>query len=373
MVFLTVGCKKANDSYQINGEVTIKEPEVEHIILYNYKFDTLQIVPLNDGKFKFLGSIDTPTKAYIGIPNLRRVEFILENREYKFDLSDFDQPTIVGGELNPLVYGYNEKENYRVAYEEFVKVSDSVFSNLDMMDKEKVEKARALVDEKNKVLNMIVNDYQDEILSGDNPTLSKLFILGNNYDWDRYDINKKLRLFDEYEKEIGPHPYLISLRESFQEALKTREKQNSVANGKAFKEVIGHTGDGVEIKLSEVIEKNKYTLLEMWASWCGPCRGEFPHLKEAYEKYKEQGFEIYAISLDEKKDRWLKALEEEKVPWINVVDHDGFKSKVAIDYGVMGIPSSFLISSDGIIIASGYEVREFGLDEKLKELFEPEQ
>jgi thiol-disulfide isomerase/thioredoxin len=151
-------------------------------------------------------------------------------------------------------------------------------------------------------------------------------------------------------------------------AKETQEIQASVAPGKQFKEVIGQTQDGKELKLSDVIAKNKYTLLEMWASWCGPCRGEFPHLKKAYSHYHKKGFEIYALSLDTKEKAWFKALKEEDVPWVNVVDYKGFDGDGPQKYGVRGIPSSFLIDQNGTIVASGQDVRGFGLDEKLEEL-----
>jgi peroxiredoxin len=91
-------------------------------------------------------------------------------------------------------------------------------------------------------------------------------------------------------------------------------------------------------------------------------------LKKAYSHYHKKGFEIYALSLDTKEKAWFKALKEEDVPWVNVVDYKGFDGDGPQKYGVRGIPSSFLIDQNGTIVASGQDVRGFGLDEKLEEL-----
>jgi len=107
--------------------------------------------------------------------------------------------------------------------------------------------------------------------------------------------------------------------------------------------------------------RGKYVLLEFWASWCVPCRAENPDLLIAYKKYQEKGFVVVGISLDDKKDRWEKAIEEDKLPWIHVSDLNAFDNKLAKLYGVQPIPDNFLIDPQGKIIARqlrGKEVQE---------------
>jgi len=112
--------------------------------------------------------------------------------------------------------------------------------------------------------------------------------------------------------------------------------------------------------------KGKIVLLDFWASWCGPCREENPTVKKAYAKFKDKGFEIYAISLDVKKDAWLKAIEEDGLPWLHVSD---LKNDTSAElYGVSGIPMNFLLDKDGIIIAKN--LRGEALTKKLEEVFQ---
>ncbi|WP_340065836.1 TlpA disulfide reductase family protein [Ascidiimonas aurantiaca] len=117
-------------------------------------------------------------------------------------------------------------------------------------------------------------------------------------------------------------------------------------------------------KLSHL--RGKTILLDFWASWCAPCRKENPNLVKTYEKFKPKGFEIFAVSLDENKDKWLKAIEKDKLNWYHVNDLKGNGNNAAMIYGVERIPDSFLIDENGIIVARDLRGKE--LDKKLEEI-----
>lgn len=119
-------------------------------------------------------------------------------------------------------------------------------------------------------------------------------------------------------------------------------------------------------KLSDLA--GKMILLDFWASWCAPCRKENPNLVKTYEKFKPKGFEIFAVSLDENKENWIRAIEKDKLNWYHVNDLKGNGNKASLIYGVEGIPDSFLIDQNGIIVAR--DLRGEKLDKKLTELME---
>jgi len=124
---------------------------------------------------------------------------------------------------------------------------------------------------------------------------------------------------------------------------------------------------GEQMSLLDICKQNKYVLIDFWASWCKPCRNEIPNFKNMYEKYHEQGFQIVSISADSKEKDWLKALEEEKLPWPNDIDGEKGICKM---YNVQFYPTVYLLDSKGKMIASNEEVRGENLQNKLKELFD---
>jgi thiol-disulfide isomerase/thioredoxin len=113
--------------------------------------------------------------------------------------------------------------------------------------------------------------------------------------------------------------------------------------------------------------KRTYTLIDIWASWCPPCRSESELLNNLYKTYKSKGFEIYGISLDSKRKNWLKAIENDARVWTNVSTVQGFKTPFAIDYGINALPTNFLIDSTGKIIA--VNVHGTALKEVIDNLF----
>ena len=119
------------------------------------------------------------------------------------------------------------------------------------------------------------------------------------------------------------------------------------------------------INLNDV--KGAYTLIDFWASWCPPCRTESKLLNNLYNTYHSKGFEIYGISLDSRKDRWIKALEKDHRIWTNVSTLEGLKSSVAQDYGITALPRNILIDSSGEIIAVNIHGKK--LKEKMVRLF----
>lgn len=124
--------------------------------------------------------------------------------------------------------------------------------------------------------------------------------------------------------------------------------------------------DGQTVKLSSFVGTGKYVLLDFWASWCGPCMGEVPFLKAAYDKYHSKGFEIFGVSLDRQKEAWLKTIDEKQMNWVHVYfDPKGDRAPVD-NYNVKTIPSNFLIGPDGSIVAK--DLRGEALEEKLKSI-----
>jgi thiol-disulfide isomerase/thioredoxin len=141
--------------------------------------------------------------------------------------------------------------------------------------------------------------------------------------------------------------------------------------GERAPELAFESPGGEVIALSSL--RGKIVLIDFWAAWCPPCRKENPDLVKTYHEFRDKefingsGFTVYGVSLDRKKEDWVAAIEKDHLEWeTQVSDLKGWLSAPAAMYGVMGIPTNFLIDGDGIIIAKGLQ-GEY-LDNKLKEL-----
>lgn len=139
-----------------------------------------------------------------------------------------------------------------------------------------------------------------------------------------------------------------------------------VSVGKEAPDFTLNSPEGKPVSLSSF--RGKLLLLDFWASWCGPCRKENPNVVKVYEEYKDKGFDILGVSLDNNKDRWLQAIKSDGLVWNHVSDLKGWKSEAAAIYSVRGIPHTILIDQNGVIIAKN--LRGDALRAKIAELLD---
>lgn len=143
-------------------------------------------------------------------------------------------------------------------------------------------------------------------------------------------------------------------------------KLQRVAVGQPYLDFTQETPEGTLLSLSELVGKSKLLLVDFWASWCGPCRGENPNVVAVYKEYHEKGFDVLGVSLDMKKENWIKAIEDDGLIWHNVSDLKYWNNEAAQDYAVSSIPSNVLIDENGTIIAKN--LRGEDLRKKVEEL-----
>ncbi len=147
-----------------------------------------------------------------------------------------------------------------------------------------------------------------------------------------------------------------------------RSKQQAAGRteiGAPAPEMVLKTPEGETIKLSDF--KGKVTMIDFWASWCKPCRMENPNVVKIYAKYKSKGFEIFGVSLDQSGEKWVEAIAQDKLTWKHGSELRFWESSFVPAYNLDGIPMTYLLDENGVIIAKG--LRGEQLEQKLKEIF----
>lgn len=145
-----------------------------------------------------------------------------------------------------------------------------------------------------------------------------------------------------------------------------RKAEAATAIGQDFIDFTMPNPKGKNISISDFVGKNKYVLVDFWASWCGPCRKEMPNVVKAYSLYHKKGLEVVGVSFDNNKNAWIKAIAQLKMPWPQMSDIKGWDCAAAKLYNITGIPANVLLDKDGKIVAKN--LREEELLETLEKL-----
>ncbi|HTY88113.1 MAG TPA: TlpA disulfide reductase family protein [Candidatus Acidoferrum sp.] len=140
----------------------------------------------------------------------------------------------------------------------------------------------------------------------------------------------------------------VEQREQMQQ--QAEKARASLGVGATFPDFADKDVSGQPLSLASY--RGKVVLIDFWATWCGPCRGEIPNVVATYQKYHSQGFEIIGISLDEDRDKLLSYTKQMNMTWPQFFDGQGWSNKLAVKYGVESIPATFLLNGDGKIIGT---------------------
>lgn len=131
------------------------------------------------------------------------------------------------------------------------------------------------------------------------------------------------------------------------------DKEEIVANNKKISDFSMNAPDGKAISVLDEIKTHKITIIDFWASWCGPCFREAPNLVDLYKKYNEKGLGIIGVSLDSEETNWKNAIEQWGLSWTHVSDLQGWNNAAAIAHNVRAIPFTMIVDQEGNILKEG--------------------
>ena len=249
--------------------------------------------------------------------------------------------------------------------------ANEAFEAMMTRNQELIAKYRQAVSEGNKAEAEAIDkeheQMQVEFLENNKNNVFGVFMLQQlSYSEPSKSMLEKLNSLPEHLQQL---PIVTRMKESAERKFKTEPQAEGSDYVPHYINIEQPTPDGKMVSLKSVVENknNRYVLLDFWASWCGPCMAEMPHLKEAYRLYHKKGFEIYGVSFDAKKETWQGAIKKQNMKWVNVSTLERFDNPAAEDYAVESIPTNYLIDcSNGVIIAKN--LRGEAVVEKLAEL-----
>ncbi len=305
-----------------------------------------------DGNFEIKGSTSEPQIAYLYTDNQHVMYVILDghNIEIKGDYNDFDNLSITGSaSSNAAQYLLKEINTQYTKIDSLQKQIRQLQSNGETPSDEQYAALAGAQQE----IDAFLNQFTDTSSSPMATLLAaQMMDLGGQYDALK-NLEKKLK-------------------SSFADSKYTKWLSSILADydswlGRQAPEITMKDRNDKDLSLSNL--KGQYVLVDFWASWCGPCRRENPNVVRLWNKYKDKGFTVFSVSLDNKKQDWLNAIEKDGLDWnSHVSELKGWSTSVLTAYGVNSIPSAFLLNPEGKVIAK--DLRGYALEKKLGELLD---
>ena len=345
---MTLAACNAQSGYKVTGTVE-GMPDGKAIIatVNGSSLDTLAKADVKNGSFEFTGNVSEPTGAYIMVIGQRgAIPFMLENANITVNAGQAGL-TVTGSE-GQKIYDQFMAINTTTQQEAMKLQQEYQAANGDQAKMQAVQEAYA----------KLMTDAQakeTELIKANPDSYVSTFVIVSSMGQMEYEqLKERYNLLGEKAKASAQGKAIAA----------QIAKLESTAIGQIAPNFTVTTPEGESISLYDI--KGKVKLIDFWASWCGPCRGENPHVVEIYKEYHPKGLEIFGVSLDNNKEAWVKAIADDGLVWKHGSDLKGWQSAPAQLYSVSGIPHTVLLDENNKIIAKNLRGDE--LKQKIAEL-----
>lgn len=359
VLLFAIGCEaqKKSKEYTLTGTCALSgdNDKVYLCRIVSSSLDIADSSVVQNGNFVFKGAIDGADLrvlvAFKGSSPVSQALIVLENGNIQVTMPIGNTQPVVSGSPNYDLYlKFSETMD---VYTQKAQMAWAKFSSQEISMDERV-----MAKDTFEVYNAKKNAFAGEFIYNNIPNLVSDMLLKYYYS-ELSDVDKG-RILTKMKKEMPDAPNYKYITEEIR-------IEAEMAVGKQIKDITLNDMDGKPVKLSDVYSKNKYTLIDFWASWCRPCLMEMPNVIHQYALYHDKGFEIYGISLDNAKANWQACVQRYYMAWIQVSDLKGWQSMAAQQYNIKSIPSMILVDQKGVIV--GKNLRGEELANELEKLF----
>ncbi|MCQ4872096.1 TlpA disulfide reductase family protein [Butyricimonas paravirosa] len=334
---LLAGCD-VNKGFTIDGIATgVQDGKTIFLVARDgeNQWDTLGKSVVENERFKFEGRVEQPVIAQIqDIAKRESITLFLENAPFQVEVNG-EESRVTGGELQKMNNELNDQK--AMIYKDMPEI-ERVFSEARKAGNR--EKCRELI-AKNDRLDSLYNEVERRFLEEYGNTLVAVHLVFKHDPRMRFERLKPM--YDLLSENMRQTPYGQIIMRRYLDAKIT-------AVGEIAPDFTLCTPEGDSLSLYSV--KVKVKILDFWASWCGPCRAENPNMVALYQKYKNTGLEILSVSLDTKREAWLKAVREDGLVWKHVSDLKGWQCSAAQRYKINSVPSILVLDADNRIVGS---------------------